>query len=214
MGRPHRDRESNPDNGQLLDGLAILVLYPLSRRIASSNRWAGIGTIIVAGLLMPMPAFYVNWGRSPNWQGRSFSIAIWLLWDFLEPKRLSWPAYGLGVCESRGSCPQFYRMPFYYAVFVLAWLLLWALPRWRTVRRWGAGMARLAIVAGGALLLLLPWAFSVRSGSLSAGLEAGVGLRRPWMQSVLVPGLARYPKLCAVAAAAYGFGGSGFGRHS
>ena len=146
--------------GQLLNGLAILALYPLSRRIAGGNRWAGIGTIIVAGLLMPMPAFYVNWGRYAQLAGQVvLPIAIWLLWDFLEPKRLSWPAYGLASLSLAGLALNYYRMPFYYAAFVLAWLLLWALPRWRTdLRRWGIGMARLAMVAGGALLLLLPWA--------------------------------------------------------
>ena len=167
--------------GQLLNGFAILALYPLGRRIAGGNRWAGIGAIIVAGLLMPMPAFYVNWGRYAQLAGQVvLPIAIWLLWDFLEPKRLSWPAYGLACVSLAGLALSYYRMPFYYAAFVLAWLLLWALPRWRMdLRRWGAGMARLAMVAGGALLLLLPWALSVRSGSLSAGLEAGVGLQAP-----------------------------------
>jgi hypothetical protein len=167
--------------GQLLNGLAILVLYPLGRRIAGGNRWAGIGAIIVAGLLMPMPAFYVNWGRYAQLAGQVvLPIAIWLLWDFLEARRLSWPAYGLACLSLAGLALSYYRMPFYYVAFVLAWLILWALPRWRTdLRCWGSGMARLAMVAGGALLLLLPWALHVRSGALSVGLEAGFGLQVP-----------------------------------
>ncbi|MGD9317478.1 MAG: hypothetical protein PVG56_11625, partial [Anaerolineae bacterium] len=48
--------------GQLINGLAILSLYPLAVRIADGNRWAGVGAVLVAGLLSPMPAHYVNWG--------------------------------------------------------------------------------------------------------------------------------------------------------
>ncbi|MBE9470936.1 MAG: hypothetical protein IMY75_02325, partial [Chloroflexi bacterium] len=47
---------------QILNALAVLALYPLAARV-SGNRWAGVGATLVAGLLSPMPMFYVNWGR-------------------------------------------------------------------------------------------------------------------------------------------------------
>ena len=47
---------------QILNGLAVLVLYPLAVRIAKGNRWAGIGAMLVAGLLMP---------RSPRMMSRT-----------------------------------------------------------------------------------------------------------------------------------------------
>ena len=49
--------------GQLINGLAALTLYPLAMRLAGGNRWAGVGAVLTAGLLSPMPAYYVNWGR-------------------------------------------------------------------------------------------------------------------------------------------------------
>ncbi len=70
--------------GQVLNGLAVLVLYPLAVRIAKGNRWAGIGAVLVAGLLMPMPAFYVNWGRYAQLAGQTIlPVAFWLIWEAL-----------------------------------------------------------------------------------------------------------------------------------
>ena len=41
-----------------------------------------------------------------------------------------------------GMMLSYYRMPYYYAAFVLCWLLFWALGRWRlNGRAWLAGAA-------------------------------------------------------------------------
>ncbi len=48
--------------GQALNVLAVLILLPLAVRLAGT-RWAGIGAVMVAGLVSEMPGFYVNWGR-------------------------------------------------------------------------------------------------------------------------------------------------------
>lgn len=167
--------------GQLVNGLAIITLYPLSRRLARGNRWAGIGTMVVAGLLMTMPAYYVNWGRYAQLTGQAIlPVALWFLWDLLGRKRLSWQCVGLACVSLSGLALNYYRMPFYYAAFVPAWLLLWALPRWRAdLRLWGAGMLRLALIALGALLLFLPWVLHIQGSTLSAGLDAGIGFVAP-----------------------------------
>ncbi|MDE3090745.1 MAG: hypothetical protein KGJ80_15325, partial [Chloroflexota bacterium] len=57
--------------GQILNVLAIIVLYPLAVRIARGNRWAGVGAVLIAGLLSQMPAFYVNWGRYAQLAGQA-----------------------------------------------------------------------------------------------------------------------------------------------
>ncbi|RME43034.1 MAG: hypothetical protein D6791_16435, partial [Chloroflexi bacterium] len=48
--------------GQILNALAPLMIYPLVRRLGGSE-WTGLIAVLIASLLSPMPAGYVNWGR-------------------------------------------------------------------------------------------------------------------------------------------------------
>ncbi|MCX7973837.1 MAG: hypothetical protein N3B16_04980 [Candidatus Aminicenantes bacterium] len=48
--------------GQFLNGLAVIALYPLTLRLTQS-RWVSLGAMLVAGLIFPFPAYFVNWGR-------------------------------------------------------------------------------------------------------------------------------------------------------
>jgi hypothetical protein len=167
--------------GQIINALAILALYPLAVRLAGGNRWAGVGALLAAGLLSPMPAFYVNWGRYAQLAGQAvLPASLWLLWEAAEAGRPDWKAIGLAGLALAGMMLNYYRMPFYYATFVLAWLLGWGLPRWRAdVRRWLGGAARLLAVAGVALALLLPWGFRVSGARLADVVGAGVARGSP-----------------------------------
>jgi hypothetical protein len=167
--------------GQLVNGLAILTLYPLAVRIADGRRWAGVGAVLVAGLLSPMPAYYVNWGRYAQLSGQAIlPVALWLLWETLRRDTHSWTLSLLAGATLSGMALAYYRMPFYYVLFVLAWLICVELPRWGTdARRWLVGCARLALIAGSALLLLVPWGLRIVSGSLAQALEAGIRLSSP-----------------------------------
>lgn len=155
--------------GQLINGLAVLTLYPLAMRIADGNRWAGVGAVLAAGLLSPLPARYVNWGRYAQLAGQAvLPVALWLLWEAARRERLVWQITGLAGIVLSGMTLVYYRMPFYYATFVLAWLVGWGLPNWRTNgRRWLVGLVRLALVGGIALLLVLPWVLHAAGGSLA-----------------------------------------------
>ncbi|MCX7856196.1 MAG: hypothetical protein N2556_09560, partial [Anaerolineae bacterium] len=161
--------------GQLLNGLAVLTLYPLAQRLAGGNRWAGVGAVLVAGLLSPMPAYYVNWGRFAQLAGQAvLPVALWLLWDAVDRNRLSWRVSTLAALALGGMVFHYYRMPFYYAPFVLAWLVGWGIPAWRgNGRRWLDAMGRMALVAGIAVLLVLPWISYVAGGRLAGAVEAG-----------------------------------------
>nr|HID13189.1 hypothetical protein [Anaerolineae bacterium] len=167
--------------GQLINGLAALTLYPLAMRISDSNRWAGVGAVLVAGLLSPMPAYYVNWGRYAQLLGQAIlPTALWLLWEGVESRTTAWRPVLLAGISLAGMALSYYRMPFYYAIFVLAWLVGWCLPRWRLdVRRWLRGFVRLALIAGIALLLFLPWGLHVAGGRLATALSAGVAAGSP-----------------------------------
>jgi hypothetical protein len=172
--------------GQLINGLAALTLYPLAVRIADGNRWAGTGAVLVAGLLSPMPAYYVNWGRYAQLAGQAvLPAAIWLLWEIAERNGFSWKNVLLAGITLSGMAIDYYRMPFYCAMFVLAWLVGWGLPCWRwKIRHWLRGFARLALIACVTVLLFLPWGKHIVDGQLAIALEAGLTNRSPVNQVI------------------------------
>jgi hypothetical protein len=162
--------------GQIVNWLAILALVPLAHRLVQ-NRWAGVGVMLVAGLLSPMPMEYVNWGRYPQLAGQAIlPVAAWLTWKLSEPEgRHTWRVLFLVSIALAGMFLSYYRMPHYYAAFVVAWLLAWGLPRWRLNghigRQWvvamvGAGLAMLAFV--------VPWLIHIRGGNLAVAVSAAV----------------------------------------
>lgn len=168
--------------GQLINGLAVLALYPLAMRVAGKDHWAGVGAVLVAGLLSPMPAYYVNWGRYAQLAGQAIlPVAIWLLWDVAQSDHLSWKTTLLAGTAVAGMSLAYYRMPFYYIPFILAWLIGWGLPHWREkIRDWLRGLARLALIGGIALLLVLPWGLQVAGGQLAMSLGTGISSSSSW----------------------------------
>ncbi len=168
--------------GQLINGMAILALYPLAVRIANDNRWAGIGAVLAAGLISEMPAFYVNWGRYAQLTGQAIlPVALWLLWEVTEHRRIPWRAIGASGFIVAGMTLSYYRMPFYLAAFMVAWLAVWILPIWRMdFRQWMTRGGRLVLAATVTAILFLPWLLNIRSSRLATYLEAGVNTASPW----------------------------------
>ena len=162
--------------GQLMNGFAALTLYPLAVRIAKGNRWAGVGTVIAAGLLSPMPAFYVNWGRFAQLTGQVIlPVALWLMWEAVERRSRPWRAVVLAGLAVSGMALAYYRMPLYYATFVVAWLIGWGLPHWRLdAEAWLRGLSRLLLIGAIALPLLLPLVLRLAGGQLASGLGSGI----------------------------------------
>ncbi|MDO8671003.1 MAG: hypothetical protein Q7O66_06175, partial [Dehalococcoidia bacterium] len=67
--------------GQILSALVVAGAYFLAVTL-TRNRWAGLIAGLVAGLLSPMPAYYVNWGRYTQLAGQTilpFAIGLTLL---------------------------------------------------------------------------------------------------------------------------------------
>ncbi|HLF90443.1 MAG TPA: hypothetical protein VI451_15955, partial [Anaerolineales bacterium] len=76
--------------GQILNGLAVLGLYPLANKLGG-NRWAGIGAVLVAGFLSSMPMFYVNWGRYTQLTGQVVLVVIlFVVRDIFSERRDAW----------------------------------------------------------------------------------------------------------------------------
>jgi hypothetical protein len=172
--------------GQLINALAILTLYPLAVSLARGNRWAGVGAVLTAGLLTTVPACYVNWGRYAQLAGQVvLPTALCLLWGTARKGRFSWRMMLLAGLALSGMTLSYYRMPFYYATFVLAWLVGWGLSNWEgDVKRWLRGLVRLMLIGGVALLVFLPWGLHVSGGKLASAVEAGVAAR-PALGAVL-----------------------------
>jgi hypothetical protein len=171
--------------GQIINGLAILTLYPLAVKISKGNRWAGIGALIVGGLISALPAVYVNWGRFAQLAGQAvLPVALWLLWESIDREKWSlrseWPRLLLAGLALTGMVLSYYRMPFYYATFVVILLLFWGLPKWRVhLKNWGQALLRLSIIGLVGILFFLPWGLRLIGGNLAGAMEAGVTAGAP-----------------------------------
>jgi hypothetical protein len=145
--------------GQILNGLAVLALYPLATRVAS-NRWAGVVAVLVGGLLSPMPMGYVNWGRYTQLAGQVIlPAAIWLSWAVLEAKQRDWRTIALAWIALGGLAVTHYRILIFAAFFFVAYFLL-------NIRRMRVVLARTVALAIGGGLLFLPWFIHTFAGSI------------------------------------------------
>jgi hypothetical protein len=189
--------------GQLMNILAVLALYPLAVRIAGGRRWAGVGAVLAAGLLSPIPAIYMNWGRYAQLSGQVIlPVSLWLLWEVLEKstlkenlleaskierihqrirsisldiKNLPWITILTAGMVLSGMVLSYYRMAFFYATFLLILILGWALPRWRfNFRPWGLAFSAALFCGLIALVGLFPWVLNVMGGHLAAAVGSGV----------------------------------------
>jgi hypothetical protein len=151
--------------GQIANMAAVLTLYPIALYL-SGKRWAGIAAILIAGLLMPMPMYYVNWGRYPQLAGQAIlPVALWLFVSVLSARRFGW-RWLLVSIVSAGLFLTYYRMPIFLAPFILLWLIkvLFARCDWTTLQQLARTLGGIALVGG---VLLLPWLIHVREGQLA-----------------------------------------------
>jgi len=138
--------------GQLLNGLAVLTLYPLALRVTGS-RWGAVWAVLLAGLLLSLPMFYVNWGRYTQLAGLVvLPAAVWLTWELADLSRRSWRLLALGALVVGGLALTHYRVLIFYGLFavVLAVASFWQ-------KTWRETLLRLAAVAIGGGLLFFPW---------------------------------------------------------
>jgi hypothetical protein len=148
--------------GQVLNVLAALCLYPLAARISGGKRWAGVGVVLVVGLLLPMPMYYVNWGRYTQLAGQVIlAVAVYLSWGFFEAPKRDWRVIPVWVAVA-GLAVTHYRVLAFYVVFVLVYLAL----SWRQ-DRWKRNLGRVTWVGGGALLSFVPWLVRVLPGQIT-----------------------------------------------
>jgi hypothetical protein len=149
--------------GQVVNVLAVLALYPLAVRVGKS-RWAGVGALFVAGLLSPMPMFYINWGRYTQLAGQVIlPAAILIAWMVLEARArdrrlltLAWLAWG-------GLALTHYRVLIFGICFFAAYFLF-EVRRERIVET----VRQIFWIGVGGGLLFLPWFIHTFGGKITA----------------------------------------------
>jgi hypothetical protein len=147
--------------GQILNGLAVLALYPLAARL-SGQRWAGVGAVLVAGLLSPNPMVLTDWGRYTQLTGQVvLPVAVTLAWAVLDDGRLGVRAVVLAGLAIGGLALSHYRILIFGLIFFVAYALL-------NFRQFRAALPRFVMmgIVGGAIFL--PWFIRVFGGQVLA----------------------------------------------
>jgi hypothetical protein len=153
--------------GQILNALAVLALYPLALKVSEGNRWAGVGAVLVAGLLSPMPMSYVNWGRYTQLAGQVIlPVLVSTSWHVLNASRREWRLVVLNWVMICGLALTHYRVLVFYVVFVLAWLAL-SLRR----GRWRGSLVRVLWLGIGSAALFTPWLLRAWGGGIARLVE-------------------------------------------
>jgi hypothetical protein len=171
---------------QLINGLAVITLYPLAVKIARGSHWAGVGAVMAAGLISSMPAYYINWGRFAQLAGQAvLPVALWLIWEALamplvKPSLrkitpLTVKTIFLSAIVLAGMMLSYYRMPFFYVTFVLSLVVVLGITVWcGDTKLWIKALIVLIIVAVIAAFLLIPWALRMLNSQLAADIEVGI----------------------------------------
>jgi hypothetical protein len=170
--------------GQVLNALAALTLYPLARRIAGS-RWAGVFALLVAGLLTPMPMYYVNWGRDAQLVGQVIlPVALWTFIAVVSPSRRSIGMIVLAGLTAAGMMLGSYRGLHFYGVFALAWILVAGALGVRWARGQALQPASALLILLVAEIWLLPWQLGLTLGEWPTLLETTI-TGTPRLEAVL-----------------------------
>ena len=173
--------------GQILNGLAVLAVYPLATRI-SHSRWTGVIATLVGGLLVSMPMFYVNWGRYTQLAGQAIRIeqsgtsragpqqrpshgingqailpaAVCLVWAALQGLGKERRVILLAGLTMGGLALTHYRVLILAILFVLPALLLVQKVSWR---KQIIKILQVGVIGG---LLFLPWFIHIYGGQILA----------------------------------------------
>ncbi len=149
--------------GQIINILAIFSLVPLAVRMGR-NPWAGVAAVLVAGMLVPMPNAYTNWGRYTQLAGQVILAAfIYLVWEVFDRERTDWRLVVLTGITLGGLSLTHLRVLIVAILFVAAYLLLSI----RSGRFWSCLMRGVEVCALGGLLFL-PWLVHTYSGQIMA----------------------------------------------
>ena len=147
--------------GQLVNIFAIIALYPLAV-IIGKNKWAGVFALIIAGLISPMPMYYVNWGRYTQLAGQVILPAvIVIIWLNLDSKQVRSRWNSLIWLGLAGLSLTHYRVTLFIPLFYIAYFLL----RFRDIGALDL-IKRILLHLIGVVVLIFPWSIRIFEGKL------------------------------------------------
>lgn len=177
--------------GQILNGLAVLAVYPFAVRIGG-NRWAGVGAVLLAGLLFPIPMSYVNWGRYTQLAGQTILPVLALLFlDAVREEKHDWSKIAILVIALGGLALSHYRVLVFALALIPAYLVLEA--RRKNLL---AVIIRLTVMGIGAFGLFLPWFLHVYGARIMAILNSQLTT----LASAISTGLEQYNSIGEIVA--------------
>jgi len=138
--------------GQLLNGLAVIAVFPLAKRIGRSP-WSGVSAVLLAGLLSHMPNYFLNWGRYTHLTALIIMpAAVYMVWDLLTCKNFKWNIVSPVIVIWSGLALTHYRVMALGLIFIPT---LWMFNK--RLRSIGAMILRTIGIGLGIFLLTLPW---------------------------------------------------------
>jgi len=147
--------------GQLLNILAAIALYPLTKFI-TKNRWAALFSMVTGGLLFSMPMYYINWGRYTQLAGQVILPGlVVLVWSSFEQSKIRYSNLLLCGIAFGGLALTHYRILILALPFIVAvWLVnLRKQPFTEQIKKVGV----IGLIGG---LIFLPWFLHAYSGNL------------------------------------------------
>ena len=163
--------------GQMVNIFAVLALYPLAVKLTRGSQFGGVVTVLIAGILSPMPAYYVNWGRYAQLAAQVIlPIAIWMVWEVTGSIRdnasrnifkLPWAKILLTGAVIAGMLLFEYRMVYIILTFILAWAV-GQFFRYRIdkINLWLRELWAVIIIGLTGIILFLPWGLRLSHGNL------------------------------------------------
>jgi hypothetical protein len=145
--------------GQVLNAAAVLAAYLLTTTL-TRDRWAGLIAALITGLVTPMPAYFVSWGRYTHLAGLLILPAAPALVRsiFDGEDTISKRALFLAVIAVCGLILVHYRVAAFLALLLVAMVIsrftLKPKPLKDLVQRSGITAG---VLGAGALLLAGPW---------------------------------------------------------
>lgn len=146
--------------GQILNVLAVLCLVPLVMKI-NKNPWGGILCITLAGLVSPMPMYYLNWGRYTQLAGQIILIAcVYFAWECFEKKDNQWQIILINSLVMGGLALTHYRVLVFAICFYIAYAILHLRSSLKSI------VIKTMIIGVSSFILFTPWFIHVFKGRI------------------------------------------------